>query len=320
MQNISYSNNHLKSILDNNKFGRYFEDTDLDINESMEHSITLLSDLLEKEEILTIENEKNKNSEGGLLIYKISNWDSIHFEKKTVIIEQILISSNTHNERFRTASTLLSKFKVWCINNEIKFVMSKVSSIDLPVINALEKIGFNFIESWIYNKYDLQKHISNPENNLELRLAKSSDLDYMLEFSLGAFSKHRFHADPNITLAKAESLYSKWIKTSFNDENQNILVYDHNGIPSAFMTYYFNDLTHYFNKKYIMWRMAFLNPEIKGIGIGTQFFQALFDYHKNEGYDIIDSGLSLRNTVSLNLHNKLSFKVTSTLTNLHLWL
>jgi len=109
-------------------------------------------------------------------------------------------------------------------------------------------------------------------------------------------------------------------KTSFADKNQNILVYDHQGSPSAFMVYYLNDMTNYFNLKFAMWKMALLDPKLKGKGIGTRFFESLFEYHKNEGCDFVDSGLSLRNTVSLNLHNKVNFKVTSTLTNLHLWL
>ena len=198
-------------------------------------------------------------------------------------------------------------------------VISKNSSLDLSVINALEDVGFNFIESWIYNKYNLQKLKPKSQKLLNLREANIKDLDYMIEFSKGAFATQRFHADKNISTEKAESLYVKWIKTSFESNNQKTLVYDHNNTPSAFMTYYLSDLTKDFNLHFAMWKMALLNPEIRGIGIGALFFDSLFDYHRKEGCDFVDSGLSLRNIASLNLHNKINFKTISSTTSLHLW-
>jgi hypothetical protein len=184
----------------------------------------------------------------------------------------------------------------------------------------LEKAGFRFIESWIYNKYDLRRYSPKPQNHLELRFAKKTDLEYMLAFSKEAFTTQRFHADFHIPYDKAESLYAKWIHTAFDDPKQKILVYDEGNMPCAYMIYYIQDLTTYYDQKFAMWKMALLNPQMTGKGIGSRFFSSVCDYHRTENLDMVDSGLSLRNIVSLNTHIKMNFKVVSTLVSMHLWL
>lgn len=320
MKHNDYSTDFLRVILGNNPYGRYMEDSDLSIEKSVECVAESISKLLTNEKVGIVESLKKNKQVYGILIYSFSDWDSLHFEKRTVTIENILIQSKDYFERKNIASSLLIKFYEWCKSNQINFVVSKISSLDLAVINALERMGFNFVESWIYNKYDLIKHKTKNDSLLHLRPGTENDLDYMLHYSKDAFSSHRFHADKNISYEKSESLYQKWIKSSFEDRNQKILIYDHEGIPSAFMVYYLKDLTSYFNLKFAMWKMALLSPAIKGVGIGTRFFETLLEYHKNEGCDVVDSGLSLRNIISLNLHNKVNFKVTSTLANFHLWI
>jgi hypothetical protein len=314
------SKEQISQLLAGYKSGRYLEDHDL-LNHA---SFTLLIDnvynTISKEENQIISIKDTNGDLEGLILFKISEWDSLHFEKKTVLIENIFIKKSEDSIYQKNGETLLNIFLQWCVQNSIKFVVSKIPSLDLLTIHCLERIGFRFIESWIYNKFDLRKAKPLVEDQLSLRFAKDSDLEYMLEYSKNAFITQRFHADHNLSYEKAESVYFKWIVTSFNDPNQNILVYDHLDIPSAFMIYYSKDLSYYFNLKFAMWKMALINPKITGKGIGAKFFSSVCDHHRQENMDVVDSGLSLRNIVSMNTHNKANFKVVSTLVTMHLWL
>ena len=94
---------------------------------------------------------------------------------------------------------------------------------------------------------------------------------------------------------------------------------DYEGKPVAFMIYYINDLRKYFNLNYAQWKMGLVDPQKQHKGIGFDFVKALFQFHKDQGVDIIDSGLSIRNIASLNWHNKLNFKIISTLVTFHKW-
>jgi len=311
---------NLSNILSNNKYGRYFEDMDLPYDKTLIFTTDCILNLIsEKHAEYRIEKSETNNIE-GIVIFRKSAWDTEHFEKKTAFLDYILVNQKNHSKKVEITKSLIASFLIWCNQEKIEFVVAKIPSLDLISINELLHNGFDFIESWIFNKIDLRKYKINNNNLLTLRPAKESDLDYMLEYSKDAFNTHRFHADYHIPYAKAEGLYEKWIKNSFNDSKQNILVYDHEDIPSAFMTYYILDLSTYYKLKFAMWKMAVINSSLRGQGIGMSFFNSLFDYHKKEGLDIVDSGLSLRNIVSLNTHIKVNFKVISTLVTLHLWI
>lgn len=307
-------------LLQDYRYGRYLEDGDL----PHEKSLRLFADnidhyLNQNDSEIHIVSESNSNLQ-GILLFRISDWDTSHFEHKTVLLDHIIIRKSNVEDHLRICNRLLKQFNDKCSMYKVKFVVSKTPSLDLLTIQCLENAGFRFIESWIYNKYDLRHNKPKPENHMELRFTEKTDIEYMLEYSKDAFNTQRFHADYHIPYNKAESLYTKWIHTAFNDPKQKILVYDEGNIPCAFMIYYTLDLTCYFDLKFAMWKMALLNPKMTGKGIGSRFFSSVCDYHRSEQLDVVDSGLSLRNIVSLNTHNKINFKVVSTLVSMHLWL
>lgn len=311
---------NLSEILNHNKYGRYFEDTELPNDKTVLYTADCILNLIaEKHAEYIIEKSKTNNIE-GIVIFRKSAWDTEHFEKNTAIIDYIFVTQKVHSKKIEIAKSIIDSFLQWCKQEKIEFVIAKVPSLDLISINELLHKGFDFIESWIFNKINLRKHKIDNDNLLTLRIANDSDLHYMLEYSKDAFNTQRFHADYHIPYAKADGLYEKWIKNSFSDPKQKILVYDHKDIPSAFMTYYILDLSKYYDLKFAMWKMALINPLLRGQGIGISFFNSLLAYHKKEGLDVLDSGLSLRNIASLNTHNKVNFKVVSTLTTLHLWM
>jgi hypothetical protein len=310
----------IDNLLQGYRFGRYLEDNDLPYEKSFKLLKDNIHHSLKQESTESILISDSMNNLLGILLFRISDWDTLHFRHKTVLIEQIIIKNANEEEYLKIGDKLLQLFLDWCTMHEVKFVVSKTPSLDLLTIHCLEKAGFRFIESWIYNKYDLRRNKTNSRPPLKLRNAEKRDLNYMLKYSKEAFILQRFHADYHIPFNLAESLYAKWIYSAFNDPKQNILVYDDKNIPCAFMIYYIKDLSEYFNMKFVMWKMALINPDMTGKGIGSQFFASLCDYHRSENMDVIDSGLSLRNFVSLNTHNKVNFKIISTLVTMHLWL
>ncbi len=317
-KNISSSD--LKSLLLNYRYGRYLEDDSLDINVSkqfLEHKIHEY--LLQDDTDFAIEYSEHHEIQ-GLLLFKLSTWDTQHFGINTSLIDYVVIEETDYEKKMAITNQLLIKYHHWCEANKIRFAVVKISSLDLPTIHGFEKNGFRFMENWIFNKYELKNLDRQSKQPLDLRLIKSSELDDMISFSQGAFITHRFHADSHIPKEKAESLYKKWIRTAFDDPKQRIIVYERNDKPAAFMIYYQNDLRSYFNLRFAMWKMALLDPSLKGKGIGTDFFLSLLHYHKKEGLDIVDSGLSNRNLASLNLHDKLNFKIFCTLVTFHKWI
>ncbi|NQV01291.1 MAG: hypothetical protein HQ542_01490, partial [Bacteroidia bacterium] len=207
-----------------------------------------------------------------------------------------------YDQNLTIANALLEKFEVCCQTNGARFVSVRISAQSLAEIHSLERSGFRYIESWIYNKCDLSRVGDFGETRCELRLGMPDDCNIMLDYSKGAFVTQRFHADPSIVREKADSFYEKWILSAFGDSNQRVLVLDIDNRPVAFMIYYKKDLRQYFGLQFAMWKMALIDPANRCKGLGTDFFIALLHYHHEEGLDVVDSGLSVRNVNSLNLH------------------
>ncbi len=306
-------------LIDKYFYGRFLEDERFSLNSSKLLMRDNFIDFLKKDFHNYFLVFDNSNNPCGLMFFKESIWDKEHFGYNVSVIDYVITVQNDYEKSKQITSILLKHFDDWCLDKKIKFVTFKIPSKDLAVIHEVENNKFLYIENWIYNSFDLRKYKSDNISKLRLRYADKSDENYMIEFSKGSFNSHRFHADKMIDINKADSLYEKWIRNAFDDPNQKIVVYDHGKTPSAFMIYRIVDFENYFNCKFAMWNMGLVNPDLKRMGIGYDFIRALFLLHKKEGIDMIDSGLSIRNIPSLNWHNKLNFKITSTLVTFHKW-
>jgi GNAT superfamily N-acetyltransferase len=318
--NIKMDNGELEALIEQYKYGRYCEDPCLPLEGSRRFVFNHVRQYLSHDESKCVAAFSSTGQILGLLIFKLSQWDTEHFGYNVVVINSVITRELDYDQKLEIASALLEQFHIWCQAAYVRFVSVRVPALDLPVVHSLERWGFRYIESWIYNKYDLNKVDRFGKTPYELRLAQPDDCGVMLDYSGGAFSTQRFHADPHIVRHKADSLYEKWILTAFKDPSQHILVLDIENRPVAFMIYYKNDLRQYFGLQFAMWKMALLDPGSRGRGWGTEFFIALIHYHRRDGLDVVDSGLSMRNLVSLDLHNKLHFKVISTVVTFHKWL
>jgi GNAT superfamily N-acetyltransferase len=311
--------NNLERLVGQYQYGRYCEDPHLALASARRLVFDNLRKSLSGEGVHTFCAVSDAGELLGIILFKLSQWDTEHFGFPFGIVDSLLTLPGSYDQEFETATTLLRAFQKWCQSNAVRFVSTRAPALHLPVVHSLESQGFRYIETWIYNKYDLTKE-ANFGDSRELRLAEPSDRQFMLEFSKGAFVTHRFHADARFSRDKAESLYEKWILTAFHDPLQEILVLDAGGKPAAFMIYYKSDLRDYFGLQFAMWKMALMDPQARGQGLGSQFFLALLNRHRQDGLDVVDSGLSMRNLVSLNLHNKLNFRVTSSVLTYHLWI
>ncbi len=309
----------VEALIGKYNYGRYCEDRSLPVEQSRRLVVDRLWKLITQPGFQYIAAYSLSEELLGLLLFRLSEWDSEHFGYNVAVIESIISKSLGYEQELEIVNILIEKFFSWCETSKIRFVSVRVPALNLPVIHSMERWGFNYIENWIFNKFDLSKLSGFIKPPLRLRLARQGDLDYMLDYSKDAFSTQRFHADAHITCNQANSLYHKWILTAYNDPNQEILVCDIENKPAALMIYYRSDLQQYFGLRFAMWKMALLDPQYRSKGLGKDFFVALLYHHQEEDLNVVDSGLTTRNIASLNLHTKLNFEVITTLVTFHRW-
>jgi L-amino acid N-acyltransferase YncA len=262
---------------------------------------------------------KLDNQQLGALFYHLSSWDSEHFGFNVAIIDHIVVpESESSTDRHQVTARLLQEFQTWCQISRIRCVFVKVSALNLPVIHALERTGYGFIESWVHNKVVLQHATSAP--TLEARRAHPEDLDLLLSWLPGAFVSQRFHADPNFERDKCEDVYTKWARSAFERSQADVLVFEHESRACAALFSSSLDLSAYFGLKLTDLSMAIVDPKQRARGIGKMMFESGFQYYREQGMDVVHSGLSTRNVASMRLHNRAQFTHLSTLVTFHKWL
>jgi L-amino acid N-acyltransferase YncA len=306
-----------KQAVDASRYGRYFEDRDFS-NQSAKALLLDQFERLASNQNTIVVKVYDESTLKGVAILRKSPWDTEHFGFGVAILEHIIPFSDSAVERFEITKKLMENVNLWLNENKIDFISARVPSLDLSVIQGAEEEGFRFIESWVYSKFNLKEFVK-PAHIPNLRYARAEDKALMLEYSKGAFVTQRFHADPRFSTQKADELYEKWVASAFEDPTQQIAVLDVEEKPAAFMIYYQQTTAGVEAAKYAMWKFTVIDPAMRGKGVGKVFFDALKAHHQAEGSEFIESGVTLRNLPSMNLHNSLNFKIISSLTTLHKW-
>lgn len=302
------------------RYGRYCENVHLSLSQSQAFELYRIESSLSRDDSIAVSVTTEREDVAGVLIGRCSDWDSNHFGYGVAVIDYVLLAGSDYGQDLKVAELLVSHFVKWCLDRQIRFISVRLSSLQLAAIHALEQIGFRYIESYVANVYDLSHLGSQADGLPQLRLALPAEQDVMLRYSPGAFATQRFHADPNIDPEKADDLYRKWILSAFSDPQREILVMEVDDKPAAFMICQQQDLRSQLGYRSVTTQMALLDPDIRSKGLGTDFFMALFRYYRDAGLDMVESGLTMRNQVSLNWHNKLGFRIVSTQLTLHRWL
>lgn len=315
--NLDVSDAALDALVSQHRFGRYCEDPSLPLEAGRRQVAKAARQVLASADASCIETIDAAGQTVGILLFKSSRWDSEHFGFPCVVIDSVLIGEQEYYARRTIAEALLSRLLPWLREHDTRFTSARVPALDIAVVHAIQAGGFAFIEAWVFLH---QLAAGAPDRaTCALRRAQPEDEPAMLEWVKSAYDTQRFHADPRIDSVKADSLYARWIATSFRDPAMTTLVHEREGRPVAFMTYYQSDLSATMGRTFAMWKMTLIDPLMRGQNIGTRFFQSLVRYHFEEGLDVVDSGVSMRNAASINLHIKCGFRISSTLITFHRW-
>jgi len=309
----------LEALIAVYRYGRYLENYRLPPERSRAHERWLLEQALSRPDAITVA-VSDGTTVDGLLVGHYSAWDSDHFGYGVAVIDGIYLAEKGYAHDRTVADRLVAGFMAWCRTGHVRFASMRLSSLQLAAIHALEQAGFRYIESYIYNVFDLDR-LGKPDDSLPaLRLARPEDEAIMMRYAPGAFATQRFHADPRIEPEKAEGLYRKWIASAFADPQRETLVMEEDGRPVAFMVCRVEDHRSTLGMRLVVFNMALLDPESRGKGLGARFYSALLHHYARKGFELLETGVSMRNQVSVNWHNKTGFRIVSTQITLHGWL
>jgi GNAT superfamily N-acetyltransferase len=255
----------------------------------------------------------------GAIGLRPSPWDTDVWGFPCATVEHLyVVEDATPGERREIAERLVGEGDCWCEREGIRFAFARCDTRDLPAVHALEAHGFRYIETTVANCRDLRRQPAPPSPDGTIREADPGEVERLVDIVRGAFQTHRFHADERFPRDRVDAMYQRWVRDDLDDPGWTTIVLEEEGRVNGFMTYGLDDLSTYLGLRFAKWRMFAVDGESLGRGHGAKLLDGAMDYVKDD-VDIVDSGLSLRNVRSLNIHNQLGFRAVAFSTTLHKW-
>lgn len=306
----------LSVLLSEYTFGRYCADRSLDIQASRRlERDHLFAYLQQNAASCWVATERDHIL--GVVGLRKSDWDTAFWGANCFSIDH-LAARGPEDARKLVMVELLDVADRWCSDEKADFVMARADVFDLAAIHALEDHGFRYIETAITNSYDLRRIEACPPVDYQIRAARTDEANLLVSMAEDAFLTHRFYADKRFPTDKVDAMYREWVRSSLESAAWTTIVLEAEGKVRGFFLYRLEDLTAYFGMRFVKWRMAALSSDDRGKGYGLQLFQGAMQ-HVREQAEIVDSGLTIRNTRSFNLHVKLGFRLLCSSVTFHKW-
>jgi len=193
---------------------------------------------------------------------------------------------------------------VIALQNKPVFMFSKVGSMYIDSIRFLENLGFNLVDTNI----TFEKPITIREDfvgNCSVRFAVPDDQNQVVNLSRKSFVFTRFHLDLAIANSKANEVKGEWVRNFFlgNRGDQMIVALVDKKIVG------FAQLLHGKDKTLIIDQIA-VNDEHRRKGIAEDMIA--FTETKCKGFSKISVGTQIANIPSINLYEKIGFKISDT--------
>lgn len=298
-------------------YGRYCSDWWLDIRTSRRLELDHLFTYLQRNAASCwVATERGRVL--GVLGLRRSAWDTAFWGVNCVVLDHLCAHGLESTPSEFIMDQLVGAADRWCKDEQTDFALARADVLDLATIHALEDHGFRYIETAVTNSYDLRQVDVCPPIGYHIRVAQPDEAGLLTSMAVGAFLTHRFYADKRFPTERVDAMYQEWARSSLEGVTWTTIVLEAEGKVRGFFIYRLEDLTAYFGLRFVKWRLAALAPGDRGKGYGAQLFQGAMQFVRDRA-EIVDSGLTIRNVRSLNLHNKLGFRLLCSSAAFHKW-
>jgi len=258
---------------------------------------------------------------GNMVAYAVlekRTWDSKIFDMNCWALDYIVNSAEKYQLKSNINILILNEIKKWTEENNIDFVIARIDTEDIQLIQDMCSNNYEIVETiiWLSKKNKKGNKPSIINNDVTIRIAKEDDIKVILKRVSGLFSESRFYKKNDFNKSKVDRMYKSWIENSFSSSTEDIYIAEVEGKVAGFwiskLQYDKND----FGASIGVGRNAAVFPEFRGKAILKKF--ADFVSSKNMGkckyYDV---SASVGNYASINSLIAVGFKVVYSFNTFH---
>ncbi len=157
----------------------------------------------------------------GFMVLSALLWDSNIFGIPMASISEYGINP-TFIDQINVYEELSNHVVEYAKRDGFRYILSKTYTDDMPMIHALERCGFQLVDTLLDYWIDFRKNPFSmiPEQKTStdtiIRFANPADEKELTDLARISFKNHfgRYHSDPHFTNKQATEVYVEWMRSS----------------------------------------------------------------------------------------------------------
>lgn len=257
--------------------------------------------------------------DGGLFLLgcRVPRWDEEHFGFGMATINWVMCPD------VESSGAVMGKLLDDCISflrdNDVKFVSAHINGDDMLAIHLLEDKGFRYYQTTVY---PIAQCANLPyKTDPRVRLWQETDLPAVIQIAQhNQFSRGHFYCDGKFDKKTIDSMYEKWIRTSWKNKEPISVMEKEGNIVGYFAFVMDDELSAATGYKYGRMTSLAMDASVRGKGLGSSLFRSVIALIGEMGGQYVASEYPLKNYSSAWLHTKNLFYPVHEKVLLHLWL
>jgi hypothetical protein len=205
----------------------------------------------------------------------------------------------------------------------VKMIISKIDLSNLPLINLLEKSGFEIKDVQVTYTFDYKtdfiKRYPPPTADCSIRFAEEADQQRLVEIAEESFVAYgHYFADNRLDPKKCGEIYTDWIYRS---------VYDKNVADVIFVAEIENEIAGFLSLK-LYKDQHFYGAGVQGavavkyrnLSIFRSINQYCIDWGNKTGLEWLENNVIINNLPVNYCYSNIGYRITRTFATLHGWI
>jgi GNAT superfamily N-acetyltransferase len=205
----------------------------------------------------------------------------------------------------------------FCRDESVGFLIARCSTRDLPAAQAMERSGFELMDTLVYYALDLDAKLPNDTGSIPIRDVRAGEESQVREVASKAFQGYlgHYHADPRLNRAQCDEAYVDWAHRSCLSKEvaDAVLVADLDGAVAGFATLRLNSDVE---GEGVLFGVA---PEAQGRGIYRSLMVTAMKWCQARGRKRMVVSTQITNLAVQKVWSRLRFEPSVSYYTFHKW-